>query len=128
MYVAPTPFGLLDGIERQVTLILLADEKVEDRFRLVAKIERVETGKVVTKYTFDLKTNELTAAQEDNPTAGTVHQFRAYRLKDAPDTQVSLKKEPVLPTDGDADEAEAKAVRKEAKRARHKGRQQPDQD
>ena len=26
MYVAPTPFGLLDGIDRQVTLILLADE------------------------------------------------------------------------------------------------------
>jgi hypothetical protein len=37
MYVAPTPFGLLDGIERQVTLILLADEKVDDRSDWSAK-------------------------------------------------------------------------------------------
>jgi hypothetical protein len=46
MYVAPTPFGLLDGIDRQVTLILLADEKVDDRFRLVGEIERAETKKI----------------------------------------------------------------------------------
>ena len=46
MYVAPTPFGLLDGIDRQVTLILLAEEKVDDRFRQVGQIERVETKKV----------------------------------------------------------------------------------
>ena len=46
-----------------------------------AEIERVETQKVVTKYTFDLKTNELATFEEDNPTAGTVHGFRAYRVK-----------------------------------------------
>jgi len=109
MYVAPTPFGLLNGIDRQVTLILLADEKVDNRFRLVGDIERVETKKVVTKYTFDLKTNDLTTSEEDNPTAGTVHRFRAYRLKSAPVTVVSMKQEPVTPTNEDADAAEEDA-------------------
>jgi hypothetical protein len=121
MYVAPTPFGLLDGIDRQVTLILLTHEKVDNRFRLVGEIERVETQKMVTKYTFDLKTNELTTSEEDNPTAGTVHRFRAYRLKEAPITEVKMKEEPVLPTNEDADEAEVKADRK-AKRPRSKRR------
>jgi hypothetical protein len=122
MYVAPTPFGLLDGIDRQVTLILLTDEQVDDRFRLVAEVERVETRKVVMKYTFDMKTNSLTTAEEDNPTAGTVHRFRAYRLNGAPDTQVKMKPEPALPTNRDADEAEAAAERK-ARRGRRKRNQ-----
>jgi hypothetical protein len=126
MYVAPTPFALLDGIDRQVTLILLADERVDGRFRLVGEVERVETQKVVTEYTFDLKTNELTIASEDNPTAGTVHKFRAYRLKGAPQTKVKMKPEPVLPTNEDADEAEATAdakAKKKAKRSLRKRRQ-----
>lgn len=76
MYVAPTPFGLLDGVDRQVTLILLANEHIDDRFRRVGDIERIETQKLVTKYTFDMKTNNLTTSVEDNPTAGTVHRFR----------------------------------------------------
>ena len=62
---------------------------------------------MVTKYTFDLKTNELTTSEEDNPTAGTVHRFRAYRLKGAPQTEVKMKQRPVLPTNEDADAAEA---------------------
>ena len=126
MYVAPTPFGLLDGIDRQVTLILLANEAVDHRFRLVGKIERVETQRIVTKYTFDLQTNELTTAEGDNPTAGKIHKFRAYRLKDAPDIQVKMKKDPVLPTHEDADKAEMAAdaeANKEAKRPRRKRRQ-----
>lgn len=107
MYVAPTPFGLLDGIDRQVTLILRADEKVDDRFRLVGEIERIETKRVVTKYTFDLKKNELTTTEEDNPTAGTVHNFRAYRVKIAAKTEVKLKQRPVVPTSQDGDGTEA---------------------
>lgn len=98
MYVAPTPFGQLDGIDRQVTLILLANEKVDDRFRLVGEVERVETQKLVSRYTFDLKTNELTTSTEDNPTAGTVHRFCAYRVKGAAKTEVKMKQRPVTPT------------------------------
>ena len=111
MYVAPTPFGLLDGIDRQVTLILLDDEKVDARFRLVGEIERIETQKVVTKYSFDLKTNDLSTSEEDNPTAGTVHHFRVYRLKSAPPGKVKMKQPPVTPTntDADADAAEEDA-------------------
>lgn len=98
MYVAPTPFGLLDGIDRQVTLIVPASEAVDDRVRLVGEIDRVETQKVVTKYTFDLKTNALVTSEEDNPTAGTVHRFRAYRAASAPQTEVKMKRQPVTPT------------------------------
>jgi len=113
MYVAPTPFGLLDGIERQVTLVLLADEAVDDRFRLVGEVERVETQRVVTRYTFDLKTNDLITSEEDNPTGGTVHRFRAYRMKESPDVEVKLKLNPILPTDKDADRADVAAELKE---------------
>lgn len=112
MYVAPTPFGLLDGLDRQVTLILLANEQVEDRFRLVGEIERVETRKMVTKYTFDLKTNDLTTSEEDNPTAGTIHRFRAYRIKGAPKTEVKMKQQLVAPTSKDVVKAEAEAEKK----------------
>jgi hypothetical protein len=63
----------------------------------------VETRKVITKYTFDLKTNELSTSEEDNPTAGTVHHFRAYRLKSAPETEVKMKQHPVGPESADAD-------------------------
>ncbi len=81
MYVAPTPFGLLDGIDRQVTLILLAEEKVDDRFQHVGEIVRIETPKVVTKYTFEMRTNDLSTSEEDNPTAGTDHHFRAIESR-----------------------------------------------
>jgi len=78
---------------------------------------------MVSKYTFDLKTNDLTTAQEDNPTAGTVHKFRAYRVKAAPDTQVKLKEEPVLPTNEDAEEEDEAKAEKKAKGARRKQHQ-----
>jgi hypothetical protein len=61
---------------------------------------------IVTKYSFDLKTNDLLTSEEDNPTAGTVHRFRAYRIKDAPETEVKMKQRPVTPTPEDGDAAE----------------------
>jgi len=121
MYVAPTPFGLLDGIDRQVTLILLTNERADKRFRRVGEIERVESQTVVTQYTFDLKTNDLTTSAEDNSTAGTVHKFLAYRLKGEPETEVAMKQQPVLPTNDDAEEAEME-VEKRTKGPRHKRR------
>jgi hypothetical protein len=97
MYVAPTPFGLLDGIDRQVTLILPEDEKADHRFKQVGTIERVESETLVSKYTFDLTTNELTTSQHENPPAGQKHRFHAFRLVESPDTEVRLKKEPITP-------------------------------
>ena len=104
MYVAPTPFGLLDGIDRQVTLIVPEDHPVDQRFKLVGKIERVETKKIVTKYTFDLKTNNLTTSTEDNPTAGKPHKFAAYRVGDGQTPDVKLKARPVVPDEASAPE------------------------
>jgi hypothetical protein len=118
MYVAPTPFGLLEGIDRQVTLILPADEKVDARFRLVGKIERIEARKVVAKYTFDLHTNDLSTSEGDNPTAGTVHRFRVYRLKSSPRSEVTMKRQPAVPTNDDADTAEDLAERRVRRRPR----------
>lgn len=106
MYVAPTPFGLLEGIDRRVTLILSAAEKVDKGFRSMGEIERVETKTVVTKYTFDLERNELATLEEKNPTAGTVHRFRAYRLKGAAKTEVRLKERPVSSSSEDGDATE----------------------
>ena len=61
----------------------------------------METQKVVAKYTFDLKTNALTTTSEDNPTAGTIHRFRAYRLKSAPPTEIKMAQQPGIPTSRD---------------------------
>jgi hypothetical protein len=104
MYVAPTPFGLLDGLDRQVTLILPADVPADSRFTKVGEFERVETRKIVTSYTFNLKTNDLTTNDEENPHAGKVYRFAAYRMRGAPATQVQLKARPVLPTDANGAE------------------------
>lgn len=112
MYVAPTPFGLLDGIDRQVTLIIPADEKVDKRIRLVGEIERMETQKAVAQYTFDFKTNNLTTSEEDNSTAGTIHRFRAYRIENAPPTEVKMKQRPVVPSTEETEETETGTERK----------------
>lgn len=120
MYVAPTPFGLLDGIDRQVTLILPADDAVDDRFRLVGEIERVETPKVITKYSFDLTTNEIATDEKDNPTAGKIHRFKAYRLKESSGIEVKMKAEPVLPTEEDAELADEEAEITEDRASRGK--------
>jgi hypothetical protein len=98
MYVAPTPFGLLDGIDRQVTLIVKEGEAVDGRLCEVGRFERKETTNRVNKYTFDLGTNDMTTSTEPNPTAGNVHKFVAYRMSDAPVTQVKMKAAPEVPT------------------------------
>ena len=91
MYVAPTPFGLLEGVERQVTLIVPEGEPVDDRVESVGEIERVETATEVTSYRFDLTTNELETEERPNPGAGTVHRFAAYRAAGKPGEEVKLK-------------------------------------
>lgn len=79
MYVAPTPFGLLDGVESQVTLILPADYTVDNRLIPVGQLSRVETEQVVIAYSFDLQTNIIQPQFSPNPSAGNVHNFTAYR-------------------------------------------------
>lgn len=80
MYVAPTPFGLLNGVEGVVTLLLPKNYPVDKRLVSVGSIDRVEADRIVVSYTFNMKTNELKPKFIPNPSAGTVHSFRAYRL------------------------------------------------
>lgn len=93
MYVAPTPYGLLDGVERQVTLILpelwLPSQSLVKRGEII----RREAARVMCGYTFDLSTHKLDATWRDNPNGGKEHLFAAYRLSSAPGSTVSLKQE-----------------------------------
>lgn len=59
MYVAPTPFGLLSGVERQITLILPASWIQPDAAVAVGDIKRIESDRMMAGYTFDLTTNTL---------------------------------------------------------------------
>ncbi len=91
MYVAPTPFGLLEGVERQVTLILPASWPKPELTVDVGSIVRTEASRIMTGYTFDLTANELIANYRDNPEAGGHHAFIAYRPAHTPGPQVSLR-------------------------------------
>ena len=93
MYVAPTPFGLLEGVERQVTLILPESWPKPELTVEVGSMVRVESSRVMTGYTFDLTTHELIASYRDNPQAGRHHAFTAYRPARTPGPRVSLREE-----------------------------------
>lgn len=79
MYVAPTPFGLLNGVESQVTLILPADYSVDNRLVAVGQFSRIEVEQMVVGYSFDMQTNTIEPQFVPNPSAGTLHNFIAYR-------------------------------------------------
>lgn len=91
MYVAPTPFGLVDGVEGHHTLILPSDSRADRRYQAAGDMNRVESDKLVVGYSFDLRTNSITPRFADNPGAGKVHSFRAYRLKGRGKGTVRLK-------------------------------------
>jgi len=95
MYVAPTPFGLTLGAAHQQTLILPTDSRADSRFREVGRLVRRETERLIVGYMFDLRKNTLQPELADNPDAGKEHHFRAYRLKDSPTDEVTLRPAPV---------------------------------
>ena len=80
MYIARTPFSLLDGVVGEVTLILPEDQPVDGRMQEVGRCERVEAAAFPIRYSFDLQTARLTTDTMANPTAGNVHRFVAYRV------------------------------------------------
>lgn len=93
MYVAPTPFALTNGTAGQITLILHADDAVdESRLRRVGDLEREETESIVTGYAFNLLDNSLEARLEPNPDAGKKHYFCAYRELNDPGPAVLMNK------------------------------------
>ncbi|MGC1305955.1 MAG: hypothetical protein WA885_01910 [Phormidesmis sp.] len=93
MHVAPTPFGLLKGVERQITLILPSHWPSPEATTVVGNITRTESLRIMTGYSFDLATNELTATYINNPSAGHQHTFIAYRSVHAPGPRVSLRQD-----------------------------------
>ena len=60
-------------------------------FRSVGKLVRREADRLIVGYTFDLRTNSLSAESVDNPAAGKEHAFVAYRLKGAPRGEVAMR-------------------------------------
>lgn len=80
MYVAPTPFSLVEGTTGLMTLIVPETMGTDPRFREVGRLTRVECDTLVVGYNFDLRTNVLNADRIPNPSAGTEHRFIAYRL------------------------------------------------
>lgn len=91
MYIAPTPYGLLHGADRQITLILPENSSPDPRLDAVGQLIRTETNQLIVGYSFDMITNQLTPQYGSNPSAGQIHSFIAYRAKGILGPQVSLK-------------------------------------
>jgi hypothetical protein len=90
MYVAPTPFALIEGTTGLMTLIVPEGAKPDPRFQEVGRLKRVESDTLIVGYTFDLRKNELKAERVPNPSAGTEHTFVAYRLVSQTSKPVSI--------------------------------------
>lgn len=93
MYIAPTPYGLVSGVDRQITLILPDNYPPDPRLESVGNLIRIEADSLVIGYSFDLTTNELTLNYKNNPSAGQIHSFVAYRDKRLGGPKVYMKKE-----------------------------------
>ncbi len=90
MYVAPTPFSLAEGTAHRRTLILPAKHQVDGGLAEFGTLIRREVEKVVTAYSFDLRTNKIETKLVPNPNAGREHVFKAYRVPDDPPGSVML--------------------------------------
>ena len=84
MYVAPTPFALVEGTAHRRTLILPATHEVAEELVECGTLVRREVESVVVAYGFDLRSNELKTKRVDNPHVGRKHVFKAYRTAEDP--------------------------------------------
>lgn len=80
MYVAPTPFGLLNGVAHQRTLIVPEGTDVGGGYIQVGRLIRKEADRLLLAYSFDLRSSEISTQWVDNPARGTEHCFIAFRL------------------------------------------------
>lgn len=91
MYVPPSPFTLLNGVDRLATLILPSSFPIDkSKFTPVGNVEREESQEMIVSYGFDLITNDVKIDKVVNPSAGKMHKFTAYRLSTQDHTPVSL--------------------------------------
>ncbi|NES42716.1 MULTISPECIES: hypothetical protein [unclassified Moorena] len=91
MYVAPTPFALTDGTERQVTLIAPTGFKFGIDLKHSGTITRIETPRLIRGYYFDMIEHTLTPSYIDNPNAGKKHTFKVFRAAKSLGPTVTLR-------------------------------------
>ncbi len=91
MYVAPTPFALTTGTERQITLIASPDFETGRELQAVGDVDRIEAPKLVSGYHFNMVSRVLTPSFVDNPHAGKTHRFSAFRPANSTGPTVSLR-------------------------------------
>ncbi len=91
MYVAPTPFGLVNGVAHTQTLILPDDFAVSEQYMQVGHLARIEAPDLIVAYTFDLQANTLAPTKIPNPFAGQEHHFIAWRLRSGPTQSVTMR-------------------------------------
>jgi hypothetical protein len=90
MYVVRTPYALVDGLIGRRTLILPSGSDAPAGLRAVGYLGRREADEFAVGYEFDLKRAKLRTITADNPSAGELHTFTAYRAKDGDATRVSM--------------------------------------
>ena len=91
MYVAPTPFALVEGVAHQRTFIVPADYAVEDPLVRVGEVVRREVDRAVVAYEFDLRSNRIATTTVPNPNAGLEHAFSVYRMEGDPMDPVRVR-------------------------------------
>lgn len=91
MYVVPTPYRIAGGLAHHHTLILPSDVEAGQDFFEVGELVRIEAAELIVGYSFNLQTNEILPQKMPNPTAGTKHVFRAWRVKGAPATTATMR-------------------------------------
>ena len=95
MYVAPTPFSLVDGLAHQLTLIVPESEKEslasDAELVQVGELTRVETSELLVSYSFDLTNNDLNVKKVPNPTSGKEHKFIALRMVNSPSSPIKMR-------------------------------------
>jgi hypothetical protein len=91
MYVAPTPYALTNGTERQVTFIAPDSFPTSEGLKDSGSFTRVESDHLIRGYSFDMLTHELTPTHIDNPDAGKQHSLKVFRSQNSTGPIVDLK-------------------------------------
>lgn len=91
MYVAPTPFSIVDGLTGTKTLLLPSSWSAPNNLKTVGELVRVESEELVIGYEFDFKLNEIHPKKIPNPSKGKKHTFIAYRVNTDSDKAVNIR-------------------------------------
>lgn len=90
MYVAPTPYALTSGTERQVTFIAPENFAPSRSLKQAGAFSRIESEKLIRGYSFDMVSHELKPSYIPNPSAGKKHPFKVFRSATANGPEVTL--------------------------------------